>query len=73
MVEPDWARARAQMVASQLERRGVREPRVLEKIRLYMDNGATGVMFGRNMWLRRPAEALVLTRKVHGLLARYSR
>jgi class I fructose-bisphosphate aldolase len=50
-----------------------REPRVLEKIRLYMDNGATGVMFGRNMWLRRPAEALVLTRKVHGLLARYSR
>ena len=33
MVEPDWARARAQMVASQLERRGVREPRVLDAMR----------------------------------------
>ena len=33
MVEPDWARARVQMVASQLERRGVREPRVLDAMR----------------------------------------
>jgi protein-L-isoaspartate(D-aspartate) O-methyltransferase len=33
MVEPDWAEARAHMVASQLERRGVREPRVLDAMR----------------------------------------
>ncbi len=33
MGEPDWARARAEMVASQLERRGVREPRVLDAMR----------------------------------------
>jgi protein-L-isoaspartate(D-aspartate) O-methyltransferase len=33
MGEPDWAKARAQMVAGQLERRGVREPRVLDAMR----------------------------------------
>ena len=25
---------------------------VLRKVGLYMESGATGVMFGRNMWLR---------------------
>lgn len=50
-----------------------REERVLEKIRLHMENGAAGVMFGRNMWLRRPSEALALTRKVHAILGRYPR
>ena len=33
MGEPDWARARALMVTGQLERRGVREPRVLDAMR----------------------------------------
>jgi protein-L-isoaspartate(D-aspartate) O-methyltransferase len=33
MAEPDWAQARARMVTAQLERRGVREPRVLEAMR----------------------------------------
>jgi len=33
MGEPDWTKARAQMVAGQLERRGVREPRVLDAMR----------------------------------------
>ena len=33
MAEPDWARAREHMVAGQLERRGVCEPRVLEAMR----------------------------------------
>jgi protein-L-isoaspartate(D-aspartate) O-methyltransferase len=33
MDEPDWAKARSQMVAGQLERRGVREPRVLDAMR----------------------------------------
>jgi class I fructose-bisphosphate aldolase len=46
---------------------------VLAKVRLYMDGGATGVMFGRNMWLRPMDEALALTRRVHAALARYPR
>ena len=33
MAEPDWARAREHMVAGQLERRGVRDPRVLDAMR----------------------------------------
>jgi class I fructose-bisphosphate aldolase len=48
-----------------------RDERVLEKVRLYMDGGATGVMFGRNMWLRRFDDAVALTRKVHAIVARY--
>ncbi len=48
-----------------------RDERVLEKVRLYMDGGATGVMFGRNMWLRKFDDAVALTRKVHAIVARY--
>lgn len=46
---------------------------VLRKVRLYMECGATGVMFGRNMWLRDYAAALALTRRVHGILKRWAR
>jgi len=46
---------------------------VLRKVRLYMDCGATGVMFGRNMWLRSFDEALALTRRVRQVLARHPR
>jgi fructose-bisphosphate aldolase, class I len=46
---------------------------VLRKVRLYMESGATGVMFGRNMWLRAFDHALTLTRQVHPILRRYSR
>lgn len=46
---------------------------VLRKVRLYMECGATGVMFGRNMWLRDYAAALALTRRVHGILRRWAR
>jgi class I fructose-bisphosphate aldolase len=49
------------------------EARVLRKVRLYMDCGATGVMFGRNTWLRPMPQALALTRKVHAILSRYPR
>jgi class I fructose-bisphosphate aldolase len=45
---------------------------VLRKIRLYMDSGATGVMFGRNMWLRPFDRAVSLTRQVHRIMAGYS-
>jgi class I fructose-bisphosphate aldolase len=48
-----------------------REDRVLDKIRLYMANGATGVMFGRNMWLRPNDDAVALARKVHGIMVRH--
>jgi class I fructose-bisphosphate aldolase len=46
---------------------------VLRKVRLYMECGATGVMFGRNMWLRPMDQALALTRRVHALLSRFPR
>jgi len=46
---------------------------VLRKVRLYMECGATGVMFGRNMWLRPMDEALALTRRVRALLQRHPR
>jgi len=46
---------------------------VLRKVTTYMEAGATGVMFGRNMWLRPFDEALALTRQVHRILGRHSR
>jgi len=46
---------------------------VLRKVKLYMDGGATGVMFGRNMWLRPMDQAQALSRRVRSLLARYPR
>jgi class I fructose-bisphosphate aldolase len=45
--------------------------RVLQKIEAYMESGATGVMFGRNMWLRKFDDAVALSRKVHAIMARY--
>jgi class I fructose-bisphosphate aldolase len=41
---------------------------VLRKVGSYMDAGATGVMFGRNMWLRSMDQALALTKQVHRIL-----
>jgi len=46
---------------------------VLRKVKLYMDCGATGVMFGRNMWLRDFDGALALTRRVHAIMHRFPR
>jgi class I fructose-bisphosphate aldolase len=46
---------------------------VLRKVKLYMECGATGVMFGRNLWLRPMDEALGLTRRVHAILSRHPR
>ena len=46
---------------------------VLRKVRLYMECGATGVMFGRNMWLRDFDAALALTRRVHAIMRRFPR
>lgn len=46
---------------------------VLRKVTQYMDAGATGVMFGRNMWLRPFDDAIKLTRRVHEIMRRYAR
>ena len=49
------------------------DARVLEQVKRYMDCGATGVMFGRNMWLRRFDKAVALSRQVHAIMARHPR
>jgi class I fructose-bisphosphate aldolase len=46
---------------------------VLRKVRLYMECGAAGVMFGRNMWLRDFDSALALTRRVQAIMHRFPR
>jgi class I fructose-bisphosphate aldolase len=46
---------------------------VLRKVALYMECGATGVMFGRNMWLRSFDHAVALTSSVHRILRRHGR
>jgi len=46
---------------------------VLRKVEFYMQSGANGVMFGRNMWLRPFEQAVALTRAVHEIMAKYPR
>ncbi len=45
---------------------------LLAKVRASMDAGATGIIFGRNLWQRPFEEALAITRKIHGLFAEYA-
>lgn len=45
---------------------------LLEKVRSSMDAGATGIIFGRNLWQRPRAEALHLTRELHAIFREYS-
>jgi len=44
----------------------------LRKIETYMQAGAAGIIFGRNLWQRPFDEALALSRDAHDVLARYS-
>jgi class I fructose-bisphosphate aldolase len=44
----------------------------LAKVETYMTAGASGIIFGRNLWQRPFDEALALTRDAHAILARYS-
>jgi class I fructose-bisphosphate aldolase len=46
---------------------------VLRKVEFYMASGATGVMFGRNMWLRPLDQAIALVRQVHQIMAKHPR
>jgi len=45
--------------------------RAVAKVDLCMRSGATGIIFGRNLWQRSYAEALALTARVHDVLANY--
>ncbi|MBX5466402.1 MAG: fructose-bisphosphate aldolase [Firmicutes bacterium] len=53
------------------ERGGVEE--TLAKARLCMEAGASGLIFGRNVWQRPYPDALEVSHAVHRLLAEYSR
>jgi fructose-bisphosphate aldolase, class I len=44
---------------------------LLTKVRSSMDSGATGIIFGRNLWQRPRAEALSLTRELHAIFREY--
>ena len=51
----------------------VDDARLLAKVRSSLDAGATGIIFGRNLWQRPKAEALRLTRELHGIFGEYAR
>lgn len=50
----------------------VGDPELLAKVRSSLDAGATGIIFGRNLWQRPWAEALALTRTLHGIFREYA-
>jgi fructose-bisphosphate aldolase, class I len=50
----------------------VSDAELLTKVRSSMDAGATGIIFGRNMWQRPREEALRLTRELHAVFREYA-
>jgi fructose-bisphosphate aldolase, class I len=44
---------------------------LLNKVRMSMEAGATGLIFGRNMWKRPMDEALALTAKIREVMSKY--
>jgi fructose-bisphosphate aldolase, class I len=50
----------------------VSDVELLAKVRSSMDAGATGIIFGRNMWQRPREEALRLTRELHAIFREYA-
>ncbi len=44
---------------------------IIQKARTAMDAGATGLIFGRNVWQRPFDEALELTQRMHEMLKDY--
>ncbi len=50
----------------------VGDSELLRKVRSSMDAGATGIIFGRNLWQRPRAEALHLTRELHAIFRQYA-
>lgn len=49
----------------------VSDEELLKRIQLIMESGATGLIFGRNIWQRRYDEALSLSRRIKEILERY--
>jgi len=45
---------------------------LLRKTRAAMEAGVTGLIFGRNLWQRRRADALEITNKIQQILKEYS-
>jgi len=45
---------------------------LLEKVKISMEAGVTGLVFGRNMWQRNLDEALKLTEKIKRIMSEYS-
>ena len=45
---------------------------LLAKVRASMDSGATGIIFGRNLWQRPREQALALTRQLHEIFREYT-
>ncbi|HKV89765.1 MAG TPA: fructose-bisphosphate aldolase [Thermoplasmata archaeon] len=50
----------------------VGDAELLAKVRSSLDAGATGIIFGRNLWQRPYAEALALTRELHAIFRDYA-
>jgi class I fructose-bisphosphate aldolase len=50
----------------------VGDAELLEKVRSSMHAGATGIIFGRNLWQRPRADALALTRQLHAIFREYA-
>ncbi|MCI4367075.1 MAG: fructose-bisphosphate aldolase [Thermoplasmata archaeon] len=50
----------------------VGDEEMLGKVRQSMDAGATGIIFGRNLWQRPRDDALEITRKLHELFRAYA-
>ena len=50
----------------------VADPELLHKVRASLDAGATGIIFGRNLWQRPRDEALRLTRELHAIFREYA-
>ncbi len=50
----------------------VGDAELLAKVRSSMDAGATGIIFGRNLWQRPREEALQLTRQLHEIFREYA-
>jgi fructose-bisphosphate aldolase, class I len=50
----------------------VGDEEMLAKVRSSMRAGATGIIFGRNLWQRKHEDALAITKKVHAIFREYA-
>jgi len=50
----------------------ISDAELLRKVRASMDAGATGIIFGRNLWQRSKPDALAITRELHEIFRAYA-